>query len=531
MALKSAALQPYEGPFGKTEAYHLLRRATFGVTPAMVSEAVRIGFGASLNKLFRPDATIVPPVKHDNAEDPNVGQGRTWIRAPYVDGLKVNTYRATSLKIWLFGNFYEAGFSLERRMLLFFVNHFGARYQDDARMVYNYYETLRSGMHSKLPDLVKRVTVEPLMLMFLDGKDNFATSPNENYARELLELFTIGKKLPGSSGGYTQYTEGDVLAFARALTGWRIRNLGSKDPALQPESYFSARHHDITTKTLSSAFGGVKLPSAGDKEYAAIINLIFAQPHAGDYFCRKLYRWFVYHQIDDAIEREVIQPMAKAFRESGYEVLVPIKLLLRSQHFYEQRFRGALVKSPLEETLDLTVGLGLELPRDIDDRYWLLQKLNYTVQGQDMYLTHPQSVAGYKPYYQAPYYNRYWVNSSSLQYRTRAARTGIYSGYRRDTDNVFVADLLELIATFDNPADPDALIGEFAERMLPVRMDEAQLTALKGVLIPGLPDFEWTVEYNKHLDKPGDGDLRKAVLSRLNDLVYTIACSAEFRLY
>ncbi len=531
MATTSAALQPYEGPFGKNEAYHLLRRTTYGVTPSRVAEAVRLGFGGTLNKLLRPDATIAPPVNYENAEDPNVPHGKTWIRAPYVAGLKVNNYRATSLRNWLFGNFYESGFSLERRMLLFFINHFGARYMDDARPVYNYYETLRGGMYSKLPYLVKRVTVDPLMLMFLNGRDNRAKSPNENYARELLELFTIGKGPQIGSGNYTHYTEDDVRAFARALTGWKTRYIGSEDATQQPESYFSPAHHDTTTKTLSAAFGRASIPDAGDREYAAVVDLIFAQEHAGDYFCRKLYRWFVYHQIDETIERDIIQPLAQAFRESGYTVSVPILMLLRSEHFYEERFRGAIVKSPLEETLDLTVGLGLTLPEEVEGKYWLLQKLNYTVQEQDMRLNDPPSVAGYKPYHQAPYYNRMWINSTSLQYRTRAARSGIYTGYRRSEDTIYKADILKLVATFDNPADPNDLIAELVERTLPVSLSTEQLTALKNVLIPGLPDFEWTVEYNKHLDDPDDGDLRKAVSKRLNDLVFTVASSAEFRLY
>ncbi len=531
MAMTSAALLPYDGPFGKTQAAHLLRRTTFAVTPERVAVAARIGLAGSLDRLFAPDAPVPPPVRHTDAEDPNVRYGETWVTAPAVTGLSVNNYRQISVRNWMVGNFYEGGFSLERRMLLFFVNHFGVERSGDMRIVYRFYETLRRGMFGTLPELVKKVSVEPLMLLFLNGKDNRASSPNENYARELLELFTIGKGPLVGPGDYSNYTEDDVRALARALTGWQVLDQLRTDPALQPRSAFSKRHHDTTTKVMSARFGGASIANGDEDEYAAVVDLIFAQERAGDYFCRKLYRWFVYHRIDDAVERDVIEPLSAAFRESGYRIEVPIRLLLNSAHFYEERFRGGLVKSPLDEVLDLTAALGLALPEDPDHRYWLLQRINNTCEAQEMALTAPPSVAGFKAYHQAPGYNRFWINASTLQYRTQAARSGIFSGYRRNANTVFQVDVLALIAGFENPSDPNDLVRELTDVMLPVALADTQLAALKEVLIPGLPDFEWTVEYGKHLDRPGDDKLRRAVLNRLHELVFAIASSAEFRLY
>ena len=529
--MSSTALSPYAGPFDKTEAYHLLRRSTFGVSEASVDRAVRLGLARSLDLLFRPDGAMAPPIKYDDSQDPNVALGETWIRAPYVQGVPVNNYRLNSVRYWLYRNFFEAGFSLERRMMLFFLNHFGASRSGDSRIVYNYYELLRRGVFGSFTDLVKDVTIDPLMLIFLDGRFNKASSPNENYARELLELFTIGKGPLVGPGDYTNYTEDDVRSLARALTGWSIRNHGSQDPELQPESYFIPRQHDGDTKALSHRFGGATIEDAGEDEYRRVVDLIFERPNAGDYLCRKLYRWFVYYEIDEAVEREVIQPMAKAFRESGYQIIMPLRLLLASQHFFERRFRGALIKSPLDEAIDITRGLGLGLDADEGEAHWLLQRFNAMCEQQEMVLTVPPSVAGYKPYHQEPLFNRYWINASTLQLRTSYARSGIYYGYRRGQEYRAQADLLDLIAGLDNPSDPNDLVRQLTARMLPVDLSEAQLAALKEVLIPGLPDFEWTVEYGKHLDDPGDEQLRKAVLARLHDLVFAIVNTAEFHLY
>ena len=525
------SLPTYDGPFDRAAAWHLLRRSTFGATAPQVDELVGLGLEGALDLLFTPEPAFAPPINYDDPADPNVPLGETWIEAPYVDGVFVNDARVRSIRVWLFENFLRAGTSLERRMMLFFLNHFGAERRSDTRMAYRYYELLRQGWRMTLPDLVKAITVQPMMLFFLDGHINRASSPNENYARELLELFTVGKGPQVQPGDYLTYTESDVREIARALTGWRTRHTGSTDPTQQPEAYFHEPWHDAGVKQLSARLGGAVIEDAGAFEYATVVDAIFARPQAGDHFCRKLYRWFCYHEITPRVEIRVIQPMAAAFRESGYRVDAPLRLLLQSAHFFEERFRGAIVKSPLEEVVDQTVALGLTIPGDLDRGYWLLRRLNDVCETQDMRLTAPPSVAGYKPYYQAPLYNRFWVNAATLQRRTAYARSGLYLGYRREGETVAQVDLLAYVATLEAPSDPNALVRELAERLLPAPLSAAQYDALKEVLIPGLPDFEWTVEYGRHLDDPGDEGLRMAVTQRLRDLFFALVSTADFQLY
>ena len=526
-----ATLPGYTGDFDRAAAWHLLRRGTFGARAEQVDQLLRLGLDGALDQLFTPDHPLRPPINYDEERDPNVPVGETWVSAPYVAGVPVNNARIRSIRVWLFENFLRAGTSLERRMMLFFVNHFGAERLSDTRIAYRYYELMRAGWRMRLPDLVKAVTVEPMMLFFLDGRTSKATSPNENYARELLELFTVGKGPQVGPGDYTHYTETDVREIARALTGWRTRYTGSEDATLQPEAYFDERWHDTGVKRLSPRLGGAIVEDAGAEEYARVVDMIFEQPSAGVYFCRKLYRWFCHYDVTEAVEREVIAPMAEAFRAADYEIAAPLRLLLRSAHFFEARFRGALVKSPLEEVIDHTVALGMPIPTDLADEYWTLLRLNGMCEQQEMRLTVPPSVAGYKPYYQAPLYNRFWINAATLQFRTAYVRSGLYFGYRRQGAVVTAVDLLDYVASFAEPADADALVREVAERLLPVPLTEAQYDALKAVLIPGLPDFEWTVEYGKHLDAPDDDGLRMAVLQRLRDLFYAVASSAEYHLF
>ena len=523
-------LTPYGGAFGRAEAWHLLRRATFAVPAARVEEAVALGLAGTLDRLLTPDVSIGPPLNDAESDDPNVPLGQTWIRAPLVIGRSLNTYRLNSLTAWLYEQFARAGFSLERRMFLFWINHFGASRNGDPRSVYTYYETLRTGVFGSFPDLVKQIGRESMMLIFLDGRSNTAGSPNENYARELLELFTIGKGAAAGPGDYTTYTEDDVRALARALTGWKTRYHGSINPEQQPESYFRASHHDTDPKVLSPRLGGAVITDQGEAEMDAVVDVIFAQATAGDYLCRKLYRWFVHYEITPAVEDAIIQPMAAALRASGYRVDAPLRLLLGSAHFFEVGLRGALVRSPLDATLSVTSEIPVTIPAALEVRYQAYRRFHGQVALQDMTLYDPGSVAGYKPYHQAPHYNRLWLNGATLQSRTSFTRQLLTRGFAAG-DTRLRPDLLGFIADFADATDPNALVAEAAERLLPTPLSQPQLDGLKEVLIPGLPDFEWTVEYSDHLANPADEDMRKAVENKLVELFGALTGAAEYHLY
>ena len=531
-ATSAPALAPYAGDFGRAEAWHLLRRATFAATAEQVDRAVAAGLAATLEHLAGADEDFAPPINYDFPDDPYVPIGETWVDAPYLPGVDVSSYRIASYYRWLVDNFLSAGTSLERRLMLFLLNHFGAAGEGDVRVVYDWYELLRAGTRMSFEELVRAVTIHPLMLNFLDGRTNSASSPNENYARELLELFTVGKGPLVGPGDYTNYTEDDIRAIARALTGWRVRGEYGADPDTRPESYFRVDRHDTGDKQLSERLGGFRLGDSGAAEYGAVVDAVFTYGDVASHICRKLYRWFCFYDVTDEVEQTVIPAMAEAFVTADYQLSAPVTLLLGSAHFYEQRFRGALVKSPLDEACDLTVGLGIERPATLDDQAWLLGTIGYICGREGMGLVTPPSVAGFKAFHQDPLYNRFWINAATLQSRHDHAAWGFFSGYTRDGGPpVARVDLLAYIARLENPSDPNALVAEVAEHLLPVSLLPSQLEALKAALIPGLPDFEWTVEYGKHLDDPEDDMLRDAVRWRLTNLFYTIANAAEFHLY
>ncbi len=525
-----AGLAPYQGPFGQAEANHLLRRTTFAVTQSRVNEAIDKGLQGSINQLFTA-STFGTPINVDTTEDPNVPIGQTWITAPYLSDFNVNGYRTRSLRAFMMKTLMNGGFNISSRMLLFWHNHFAALGNIDKRSVYNYYKLLYDFNSGNFKELVKRMTIEPSMLKFLNGNLSKEGNPNENYARELLELFTLGKGDQVASGDYTTYTEDDIRAIANALTGWQTRYFNQIDPTLQPEAYFNANRHDSSPRQLSHRFDNTMLSVDGADAYKEVVDTIFEHPLAAHYICRKLYRWFVFYEISSDVETNVITPMARALVDNDFEIEPVIRLLLNSEHFFDVQHRGALIKNPIDYIADSTFGLGFETSSDplVEQEFYV--KLNAEASEQLLPFDNPPSVAGYPAWHQAPQYNRIWINAATLSSKTSFAADITGRGLYFNMGDRARPDFIDFIAGFDNPTDPNDLIDELGLRIIGEPLATAQVDALKEILIPGLPDFEWTVEYSEYLNDPDDMDMREAVGRKLDAVVSALLNSPEFHLY
>ena len=522
--------KPYRGAFGRAEAYHLLRRTTYAVTPARVDEAVALGLEATLDRLLDAPDELPAPVNASEPGDPHVGIGATWIDAPLSETRELNGYRTNSLHAWIVRSAYRGDFSLRAKQMMFWHNHFACTQDGDARGYYDYFALLRRSAFGDFRRLIRDITLDVTMLMFLDGAVNDAYSPNENYARELLELYTLGKGPQAGEGDYTTYTEDDVRALARALTGWKVRYRGSTRWGQRPESYFVARDHDDDAKQLSPRMSSVTIPGGGGAgEVDLVVDAIFRQPAVARHLVRKLYRWYVHYDVTDAVEREVVEPLARLFERSEFHVAPVLRQLLGSEHFFALERRGAIVKNPLDYAIDLTAGLEYAPPADPLDEEFFMKRIASLAEDQDMLLWEPPQVAGFTPFYQAPLYNRAWITAQSLAVRGTQVETFTGGGYYHN-DTVFRADLLAFFGRFPDATDPDALVRRLAERVLPRPLSDAQLAALKDILIPGLPDFEWTVEYGAYLADPGDPEVAQSVERKLRDLTRAVFAVAEAHL-
>ena len=512
------------------QAAHLLRRATFGPTIADIRLSAGIGLKQTLQTLFVEYPQPAGPNNLDYTKDTYVPIGQTWVDQPYsATDAGVLNYRNVSLRAWLYDLILQDGISIREKLVLFWHNHFSTNEVVDPNFQYHHLNLLRTFAWGNFKELVKRMTVDPLMLRFLNGNQNTRTGKNENYARELLELFTIGKGPLAGPGDYTFYTEKDVSEIARALTGWRDAGYRFTAPTVKPGSYFTASLHDTGSKTLSPRFGNATIPNQNENEYKAVVDIIFREAEVSRFICRKLYRWFVYYEISPDTERDVIEPMAKILRDNNYEIKPALLALLGSSHFFDALNVGPLIKNPIDFTLGLLRQTQVALPTTQSLKYNVLMTLFRTVALQQMEYLNPPDVAGWKAYYQEPAYYRIWINATTLGERMKFSDRFSLDGHRYNNFLIRL-DPLGLIKKLETPEDPDSLIADLALLFLPQPLTEAQVRELKEVLIPGLPDYEWTIEYNLHLNRPNDTALKNAVDSKLRQLFKAMFSMAEFYL-
>lgn len=286
----TTSLAPYDGPWGIEQAAHLLRRTSFGPPYRLFKEAVEKGLEATVNELFSDRPQPGPPINYYFENDPNVPVGATWIDAPYSLSTNLRTYRFNSLRGWTILQMMEEGISIREKLTLFWHNHFAINNINDPRYLYKYIALMRVNAWGNFRELAKAVTIDPAMLRFLNGNQNTRNAPNENYARELLELFTIGKGDLAGPGDYTNYTEEDIREMARVLTGWRDQGFNTINADLKVDSFFRPFQHDTGIKRLSFRFDETEIGNMGDQEYVHLIDIIFQKEEVARHICRKLYR-------------------------------------------------------------------------------------------------------------------------------------------------------------------------------------------------------------------------------------------------
>ena len=525
-----SGLEPYAGPWGYEQAAHLLRRAMFGPTDAQIKTAADQGLSAALGQLFAGLPLPAPPLNHVNDNDPFVPIGETWINAPYSATVNLRAYRNQSLRSWTMQQLFAEGVSIREQLSLFWHNHFGVSNINDPKFWYRHATLLREQAWGNFRELVKAMTIDPAMLRFLNGNQNTRNAPNENYARELLELFTIGKGPQAGPGDYTYYTEEDIREMARVLTGWRDRGFNTNNPDVPLEAYYTNNRHDLGTKQLSHRFGNVLIPNMGDQEYAHLIDIIFQQDEVARHICRKLYRWFVYYAIDPEVEQAVIEPMAQVLISHDYEIRPALEALLGSAHFYAVRNLGPKIKNPLDFIFSAIKPFTVALPPDLTRQYTAMRRLFESSVQQQMAYYNPPEVAGWKAYYQEPLYYRTWVNATTLPARMMLVDTLLGDGLPTGGGFRVRVNPLAFVAMLDNPLDPNALIEECSRIFFPQPITAGQREALKEVLIPGLPDYEWTIEYTDHLSNPGNTALAQSVAAKLNQLLQAMLNMPEFHL-
>ncbi|MBV8751136.1 MAG: DUF1800 domain-containing protein [Candidatus Eremiobacteraeota bacterium] len=311
----STALQPYDGRFGTRHAAHLLRRAGFGGSDADVAHLASLGMGGAVDSLLHPttpdvDFPAYPP--SDKLYD-----------------IKVSHPVA---QYWWLDRMLRTQHPLVEKMTLFWHNHFATSINKvPAQYMCGMINLFRDQGLGRFPVLLSSVTRDPAMLIWLDNRYNAKAHPNENYAREVMELFALG---------LGNYTEDDIKEAARAFTGWSI-------DAHQQAVFIPARHDD-GQKTVLGHTGPL---NADD-----VIAIIVSQPVHQRFLAHKLLEFFVYSDPED----ELIESVAQVYALSGFDVAKTVGTILRSNVFYSTRAYRAIPKSPIELVIGTLRYLGAQ---------------------------------------------------------------------------------------------------------------------------------------------------------------------------
>ncbi len=370
--------------FDRAAAAHLLNRAGFGGTPEEIEKLHALGLERAIENLLDPAGTDPLPPFQPTVSEPL--DGRSLAGLSKEERQKKNRERRMAdqrqlqeLRAWWMRRMTLTSRPLEEKMALFWHGHF-ATSQREVQNSYHMFlqnRTLRTHALGSFKRLVLEIAQDPAMLRYLNNNRNVKSAPNENFARELLELFTLG---------IGNYSEQDIKEAARALTGWTLRG---------NEFFFAQRQHDSGEKSF--------LGRKGDFDGKDIMDIVFEQPAAASFIVRKL---FVFFAHDDP-PPEAIEALARAFRSSGFELRPVLRRLFTSAEFYSARSRGTRIKSPVE----LVVGTLKLLKIDPGDAPACAAAAGQM--GQEIFL--PPNVKGWEG-------GRAWVSTSTLSDRYRFVR-------------------------------------------------------------------------------------------------------------
>jgi uncharacterized protein (DUF1800 family) len=348
---------------------HLLARAGFGVTPELMHRFQGKEMAVVTDDLIKDSAVIQDllflekPDTNDKGELPS-GKVLFLVLKSFKEKEQLNLAWLDRMSV--------AKAQLREKMTMFWHNHF-ATSGTFGWLMQVQHNTLRQHALGSFREMLHAISKDPAMILWLNNQQNKKDAPNENFAREVMELFTLGE----GNG----YTENDIKEAARAFTGWTVNMKG--------EYEFNPKQHDDGEKTV---FG-----KSGNFNGEDIINSILEKHQAAEHICRKIYRNFVNSEIDE----EKVKELATRFRTNDYDIADLMRTIFVSDWFYDEKNIGCIIISPVELIVRLKKLCKLEVD---DDQMIALQQ----VLGQTLF--NPPNVAGWKG-------GRSWIDTSSLVQR------------------------------------------------------------------------------------------------------------------
>ncbi len=536
-----SGLTPYVGTWTVAEARHLLKRTMFGSTKSDIDFFLTLNVSDAVDTLLElinhpVYSAPAQPVNNYSASiaDPNCAAGLPWSGTPDTTAVNTYSFRKKSLKSWWVSQMINQSQSLREKMVLFYSNHFVVEL-DTANVstyVYRQNELLRQFAFGNFKTLTREISINCAILRYLNGDQNTALAPNENYGRELQELFTVGK----DANGNPYYSEDDVKAAARALTGWKTDLVGGTTSANGFNSFFNSNKHDSTDKYFSAYYNNTVITGQsganGALELDDLLNMIFSKDEVSLFLCRKLYRFFVYYDIDAATEANVIVPLAQIMRANNFEIVPVLSALFKSEHFFDVLNRGCIIKSPLDFAVGLSREFGVPFPdaSNLAGQYSAWDKIRTIASSAAMDVGDPPNVAGWPAYYQEPSFHEIWINSDSLPKRNQFTDRMCGTGYTSNGATLKI-DMLAFTSSLTNPSDPLMLIDEVVSIFYSIDVSANLKSYLLSILLSGqVSNSYWTTAWDDYTGDPTNVSFISIVSSRLQTFYRYIMDLSEYQL-
>ncbi len=459
-------------PWDEVRAGHLLRRTMMAPTWKDMEALIGLGGpGQAVDLLLNATTTpAVPSAGNDQTENP-------YPLALPAQGPIFGEWEsdAAALRAWWANLQVAASNSIQEKMTAFWSGHFTTQFDLGneeyviAPLLYRQNQLFRTHALGNFKDLVKAVTLDGAMLVYLGGNENSVGAANENYARELMELYTCGL-----GGGYT---EADIHAGARILTGWRVGQY-TDDPAPNGifNTWFDPTQHDTGDKTyFETDFPAIDVTTNTEylvkqNEIYRMIDVLFENTASSiaTFISTKLYQFFVYSDPDtatsDSTEQSVISAMATLFQSNNWEIAPVVSALLKSEHFFDNMNIGCQIKTPAE----YVIGMARQLAPAFS--------VDGNMTGIDEQFFQPPNVSGWPGYHD-------WITTNT--YPTRGTEAGAAIQMMDDTAAI------SFVEQFPNYTDVNALSTAIGQLLLPRPLSTDRATTFAQKLAGTTQTYEW----------------------------------------
>lgn len=559
-----ASLEQHSEVLGKRLAAHLLRRATYHINPRRVEAFAEMTPNQAVNQLFQMSSLAFPdgPLSWNNGKplidltDEEAGE------VAKDDSLFDKKARPGNAVVSWLNVEAMADESIKFKIIIFFSTLFIVNTSPTQQRTLYFWLLLDRMTESNLKTLALKMTLDHTMMRYLDNHLNSGNSPNENYAREFFELFTILKGKQISETNLTNYTEEDIIQAAGVLSGFRANfSTIDEDTGLLTSSP-SFRRHKAGDKTFSSAFNFTTIRGASNardmnRELEDFVQMVFDQQETARAYVRRMYRFFVNDIIDEEIERDIIEPLSIQLKDNGYQHLKVLKTLMKSKHFYDlddadskNENIGAKIKSPLD-LLWQSVCMFEVKNKKAGDYDFIFNK-DYGAY-RDFFTKNgmpphgPPTVEGFQGYYKEPSYSRFWFANNFLFPRFsigQALLTGKRIGGKGNFP--FKLDLVQWVSNHIDNVDgapgsgpPDAfnpigasdanrVVNLMLSYLVPEMPTGTRYDYFLDTLLGGLSPINWYFAWRMYIEGENDDSDVRIGLERL---FLAILASPEYQTF